>query len=313
MYIDAHLDTVFNMHRLNRTFYERNKEGHIDLPRAREGKLIAGLFTGYPNDSQYLTDRSLRRWINLVNDDRNCMKIIKDYKTFENLLEHGLNDDFSKIGNILHFEGAAGIDSELNRLYIFYEVGLRSMSLTWNEENIFATGAEGDKTRGLTAEGINLLSAMEDLGIIIDVSHLNDKSFWDVVNNTNQIIFASHSNIRYIADHKRNLTKEMIEAIVNTDGSIGINFHKPFLSSDNSANINTIIAMIEEVINKFGIKHVHIGSDMDGAHPPDDFKDVTDMPKIFQLIKDKLELTDNELAYIQYKNLQRIIKKSWKT
>lgn len=127
-------------------------------------------------------------------------------------------------------EGAAGLDTSLNPLFIYHACGLRSLGLTWNEKNQFATGADGNSERGLTHEGLDLVSAAQDLGIIIDVSHLNDRSLQDLLDKTRKPLLASHSNLRKWADHKRNLSDDFVKAIADTGGSIGLNFCANFLS-----------------------------------------------------------------------------------
>lgn len=341
MYIDTHLDTFFHMVENKRLFNtETHAEGvivNIDLPKAQKGGLLAGFFTGFPNctyffrpESNYnpkikipdgytdgeLTDQFLAGWLKIVNNPTNDLHQLISKKE---LKQHIENANFSntnqKIGAILHFEGASGIDNSLNKLYIYYAVGLRSIGLTWNETNQFATGVPGDVNRGLTTTGKDLLDAMESLGILIDVSHLNDKSFWDVHSHTNKIIFASHSNVRKRANVMRNLTNEMIKAIADSGGSIGINFCNGFLSSDNDhkADRHCAFEMIHDIISLTGsTDHVHIGSDFDGCRVPDDIKDVSHMPDFFSNLQEKLSLSHEDIKKIQYGNMLRIINNCWK-
>ena len=155
---------------------------------------------------------------------------------------------------------------------------------------------------------------METLGIAIDVSHLNDKSFWDVQSHTNKPIFASHSNVRKRASHMRNLKDDMIKAIAESGGSIGVNFCESFLSTDKEHKVNMHCAfeMIKEIIAITGsVNHVHIGSDFDGCKVPDDIKDVSNMPLFFSKLKEYLELSNEEIEKIQYKNIVRIIRNYW--
>ena len=337
MYIDTHLDAFFSMVANNRLFDTVQENAHVDLPKARQGGLLAGFFTGFPNCTYFfssdnpfsdefkittsayndaeLTDEYLARWLKIVFDSKNGLQQIKSKKDLDaHISSYNSTNQEQKIGGILHFEGAAGIDEALDRLYIFHAVGLRSMGLTWNETNQFATGVPGDINRGLTQAGKDLLDAMETLGILIDVSHLNDKSFWDVQSHTNKPIFASHSNVRKRANHMRNLTDEMIKAIADSGGSIGINFCNGFLSTDDSHKINRNCAfeMIREVINLTGsTDHVHIGSDFDGCKVPEDIKDVSLMPDFFKNLQEYLQLSNEDVEKIQYKNMVRIIKNYW--
>jgi membrane dipeptidase len=339
MYIDPHLDTFYHMVENNRSFDDNpDQSGHVDLLRARKGELLAGFFTGFPNCTYYfdpvnkyspkyklpredfsdaeLTDDYLARWLKIVNDSKNSLTQIFSINDLESLKVSYLDSGKPKnIGAILHFEGASGIDSRLDRLYIFYALGLRSIGITWNETNQFATGVPGDVNRGFTQVGKDLLDAMESLGIIIDVSHLNDKSFWDLHSHTNKPFIASHSNLRKRANHMRNLTDEMVKAIAESDGSIGINFYTGFLSTDPDHKVNRkcTFEMIKEIINLTGsVNHVHIGSDFDGCQTSSDLKDVSVMPDYFSELQEYLQLSDIEIKKIQFENLSRVMKKIWK-
>ena len=334
MYIDTHLDTFWHIKHSKRSFarYEGHgggdtkiplapgfsmpKHGHVDLPRAREGELCIGFFTGFPTSNHYATEQMIREWLYHTSQPENHLFRIKNKTHLEKHIPlwNKTPKKEKNIGAVMCLEGAAGIDTELNRLYIYHDLGLRSMGITWNEQNQFATGVLGDKNRGFTKEGLDLLSAMEDLGIIIDVSHLNDKSFWDAVNNTNAPLIASHSNLRSIADHPRNLTEEMAIAIKETNGTIGVNFHSGFLSTnkEEKPTIDFIVKMIKRIIEIVGIDHVHIGSDFDGSTPPKDIRDVSVMPVVFQQIQNSLGLTNQELEKIKNGNILRVIRNVWK-
>lgn len=315
MFIDTHLDTLWAMNKQKRKFYEFSEKGHVDLPRAQKADLLCGFFTGYPTDSAFVTEKMLADWVKMVNDERNKIRKITSLKQIQKLIvdREGVKDIEREIGVVLHLEGAAGIDSELSRLYLYYEIGLRSMSLTWNEENQFATGQEQGENRGLTIEGKDLLSAMEDLGIIIDVSHLNDKSFWDVINNTNSPIMATHSNVREIANHKRNLTRDMVQTIHDTKGSIGVNLYKGFLSTNpDAATPYDAVKMFGEIIQITDVNTIHMGADLDGADLPDGILDITSLPGLFNSIRDEFSLSDVEMKKIKTENVIRIMKKIWK-
>ncbi len=315
MYIDTHLDTLWQMNKVDRIFSERSEpdKGHIDLVKAKEGELFIGFFTGYPNNNSYSTESMLRKWIEFANEPKNKIQRIISKPDLKNHYDNWQEN--KSLGAVLHFEGAAGIDTELNRLYIYHEMGLRSMGVTWNEQNQFATGLDGDPLRGFTKEGFDLLSAMEDLGIIIDVSHLNDLCFWDVVNTTNSPIIASHSNLRGVADHPRNLTDEMVQAIVDTGGSIGMNFCNAFLSTEEGspATRDHVFHMINEVIGLSDVNHVHIGSDFDGCKVPDDIKDVSTMTSFFTDLQAKYSMSDADIRKIESGNMIRIMNEVWKS
>lgn len=313
MYIDTHLDTMWQSRESGRKFDKPSAEGHIDLHRARDAGLFIGFFTGYPTSSAYVTEKMMREWIQYYKHSESPIFQVTNMREYEVHKNHFQNTskEARNIGALLHFEGAAGIDTELNKLYIYYELGLRSMSLTWNEINQFATGV-GDGShleRGLTREGKDLLDAMESLGIMIDVSHLNDPSFWDVSDHSNKPIFASHSNVRSMCGHKRNLTEEMVQVIADSGGTVGVNFCKGFLHDESDqATLQTVVAMIDKIVDLVGIDHVHIGSDFDGCSLPDDMKDITSVSKLFDKLSSELELDQSELEKIKFGNMERIMR-----
>lgn len=318
MYIDTHLDVLFHMKTNFRPFSPSSTSGHVDLSRARQGGLLAGFFVVFPTENHFYIDEGVQRWLDLVHNPKNSLEGIFSINSLDDLIKRNISENDTSernIGAIMHFEGAAGIDSALNRLYIFYECGLRSMSLTWNESNLFATGAGGQKDRGLTMEGKDLLSTLEDLGVLIDVSHLNDKSFWQVISHTNKPVIASHSNLRKFADHKRNLTNEMVLEIAKTGGSVGINFCEGFLSTKETHKANKFCAMemVREIVSlSENTNSVHIGSDFDGCTVPEDVKDISTMTKFFQELQERLNLSEEDLMNIQFQNIRKILERVWK-
>lgn len=315
-YIDTHLDTMWQSQKSKRTFGQDSTEGHIDLKRARQAGLAVGFFTGFPTDDAPVTETMMASFLKYFLHDSEAK--INQITNLRELDEHMLKfnkmpQDQLEIGAVLHFEGAAGIDLELNKLFIYHGLGLRSMSLTWNETNHWATGAKNESDRGLTQDGRNLLSAMVDLGIMIDVSHLNDTSFWDVQGAIDKPIFASHSNLRTEASaHKRNLTPEMVQAIADSNGSVGVNFCTAFLrDEENSTSMSTVINMINSIIQQVGVNHVHIGSDMDGCTLPPDMSDITIMPKLFEELQEQLNLSPGDIEKITFKNMRRVMESYW--
>ena len=144
----------------------------------------------------------------------------------------------------------------------YYEYGARHASLTWNEENKLATGVRGDSNRGLTQIGKKAVKKMQDKGMIVDVSHLNDKSFFDVIDITSSPIIASHSNSRALCNSMRNLTDEQLKAIRDVNGVIGFNSYKGFIDENKEKqNINRGIDHIKYIADKIGIDHIGIGFD----------------------------------------------------
>lgn len=308
MIIDGHTDVLYALRRQQRKFSEESEIGHVDLPRLRKGNVLAAFFAIYPAVSDYVLSKGVDDWFKLVNASENELLQIKKVEDLDQCKRE------KKIGAILHFEGSGGIDSEFHNLRNFHRLGLRSMGLSWSNLNKFATGVGKEPERGLTIEGKELLKEMEALGIIVDVSHLNEKSFWDVIDEASNPIIASHSNAYSICNHIRNLKDEQIEAIKDNNGTIGVNFVRSFLVSDvkkNEITLETIKNHIDKIIELAGINHVSFGSDFDGATVPDVVKDVSKFPKLVRYLEEN-GYSKEELAKISQENYKRVMKTVWK-
>ncbi|TYP49760.1 dipeptidase [Thermosediminibacter litoriperuensis] len=162
---------------------------------------------------------------------------------------------------ILSMEGLSGIEGNLSFITTLYKLGIRIISLTWNEENPFAAGAGcNDPQKGLTALGKEAIKKMKELGIILDVSHLNEKSFWDVCEVAEKPFIASHSNSYRLCPNKRNLKDEQIKAIAAKGGVIGINAWPEFIHSSDPT-LERMIDQVEYMVELAGIDHVGFGFD----------------------------------------------------
>ncbi|MGD9569316.1 MAG: dipeptidase [Sedimentibacter sp.] len=174
----------------------------------------------------------------------------------------------NKLGIILSFEGLDPIGNDINMLKIFYELGVRAAGLVWSRRNYVADGCsfspveEGQKG-GLTKFGVKVVRKMEEMNMLIDVSHLNDEGFWDIMKFTNKPFIASHSNVRSIHDRMRNLTDEQIKAIAERNGVIGINAYKSIAGvKDDEDPIKKLADHIEYMVNLVGPRHVGYGFDL---------------------------------------------------
>ncbi len=313
--IDGHVDTVYAIRSQNRIFSERSVRGHVDLPRCREGQISAIFMAVYPAMSDYYIRKGVDEWFSLVEDPKNELYHVKSFSDLEKAKKE------NKIGAILHFEGSGGLDSEFHDLHNYFRLGLRSMGITWSNANRFGTGISLsdiitiDEERGLTAEGRALVEEMQKLGIIVDVSHLNDKSFWDVQSIASQPFIASHSNSRAICSNKRNLTDEQIVAIKDAKGTIGINLSIHFLDperrKEDHITFDIIKSHIDHIVEIGDINTVCLGSDFDGTTIPSVLKDISYYPKLVEYLSNN-GYTDDELKKITSENFKRVMKSVWK-
>lgn len=235
------------------------KKYHLD--RLRAGKIIGGIFIAYlehvdGQDDEKEMFHLINSTIHEIKNNPEIFNIIKKRGDFN----RGIVEE--KLNVIMGIEGLRAIGTNLDWLDTLYELGFRHASLTWNEENALATGVRGNRERGLTEIGIEAVKKMERLGMIIDVSHANEKTFWDIFNNTKGTVIASHSNVKALCKHDRNLTDEQIKAIASRDGVIGVNAYKGFVAIDPARqNIQRYVDHIDYLVSLVGVRHVALGFD----------------------------------------------------
>ena len=264
---DLHCDTALALSERAEVYTSlRSNHRHIDLTRAGELGGYCQCFAMYttPDFDQWFGKPVTEVFdIMLTNLEKelvlNSDIIAKAGSTAE--IEKNLAD--GKMSAILTLEGPAGIDFDAGRLEELYHRGFRISTLGWNEKNIL-TGSH--KTGGgLTDAGREYVKECQRLGILVDVSHISDEAFWDIMKITEAPIVASHSNLRSVCNHSRNLTEDMYRAICETGGTAGINLCAPFIretGADFDATCDHIFRMLE--LDPSG-SHVSLGGDLDGC------------------------------------------------
>ncbi len=225
---------------------------------------------------------------------------------------HRITDNLSapNIKTILSIEGGEGIE-DLKTLDEFCSMGVKMIALTWNNTNALAGGAhETDRGIGLSDFGKAVISRMNEHSVFADVSHLNDRSFYDVLEHTKLPVIASHSCSRKICSHPRNITDDMFKRIVNTGGCVGINLYPMFLTRSHNAVIDDAVRHIEHFMGLGGEDSVGIGSDFDGVngHLPSGISGCQDLYKIFDRLL-QLNYSDLQVEKISHGNFRRIFEK----
>ena len=200
-----------------------------------------------------------------------------------------------KIAAIFHIEGAEAIDPDLLMLDVLYEAGLRSIGPVWSRNNIFAHGvpfrypSSPDIGEGLTALGKNLIRHCNRKRILIDLSHLNEKGFWDVAALSTAPLVASHSNAHALSAQSRNLTDKQLDAIRDSRGLVGVNYATAFLRRDGQRTPDTplsdIVRHVAYLVERLGEDKVGLGSDFDGAVIPAAIGDVAGLPKLVKALR----------------------------
>jgi membrane dipeptidase len=196
-----------------------------------------------------------------------------------------------RIAGVMHMEGAEAIGPDLDALYLFYEMGLRSLGPVWSRPTIFGHGVPfkfpgtPDIGPGLTEAGKDLVRLCNELGILVDLSHMNQAGFEDVARLSRAPLVATHSNVHALTASPRNLTDRQLEQIRDSGGMVGLNYSTSFLRADGGAGENVglevMVRHLDYLIEKLGEDHVGLGSDFDGCTVPGDIKDVTGVSRLF--------------------------------
>ena len=350
--LDGHNDTLTRIRRAppeeSRTFLERSEHGQLDLPRAREGGLAGGFFAIFTSSPDYhrepkplfgddgevvpggwaieLPPRLGRRTaltftvsvmsdlFRIVEQSEGAVEVVRTSRDLERCLSDGI------FAVILHIEGAEAIGTRLETLDVFYEAGLRSLGLVWSRPNAFAHGVPFDFPRHpdtgppLTAAGRRLVARCNELGVLIDLSHLNARGFWDVAKISQAPLVATHSNAHALCPTPRNLTDAQLDVIALSGGVVGMNYNVGFLRSDGDGKAETSLTEIARharyVADRIGVGHVALGSDFDGATMPGDLGDVTLLPNLIEALRD-IGFSDDDVLAIAYKNWVRVLGATW--
>lgn len=320
-------------------------EGHMDLPRSRQGGLAGSFFAVWvpryldepdpdeetveddegarvitmaaPLDPDYAMDRTLSmmdKLLSMEEDSDGELVVVRSKAD----LARCLDDDL--FAAILHFEGAEAIDPSLEDLEEYYAHGLRSLGIVWSRPNLFGYGvqfafpASPDTGPGLTAAGVELVRACNSLGIMLDVSHLTEEGFWDVARVSRAPLVATHSNAFALCPSSRNLTDDQLRAVRDTGGLVGINFGvadlRPDGEDDPDTPLELVYDQIDYIAELIGLEHVAIGSDFDGNVVPSDLEDVAVLSEVMEALKER-GFSQDDLEKIGYGNWLRVLEQSW--
>jgi len=318
--VDAHIDTLLEIMvpparpikvPTPRKFGERSSKGHVDLPRLLESGVDLQIFAVYIQP-EYKIERALHRALQVI--DR-FYKELHDHEDkmmlFTKVSDVREAEKQGKIAAMLSIEGGEAVEADLGILRMLYRLGLRAMTLTWNERNQIADGAgEGRTKGGLTNFGVELVKEMNNLGMVVDVSHINDAGFFDVIETTTKPIIASHSNCRALCNHRRNMTDEMIKILADNGGVMGMNFSASFVTENKeNATLERLLDHVDHVVKVASVEHVGIGSDFDGIeNTPKGLEDVTRMPYLTEGLV-KRGYKEDEIRKILGENFLRVFSK----
>jgi membrane dipeptidase len=334
---DGHNDVLSRLHEAgagNASFFEGG-DGHLDLPAARAGHLAGGLFAVFPRspfrgrDAPFDVDYErpvgqqeaaadtlamVRRLHDLESESDGAVRIVRGSDELDACLDDGA------LAAVLHVEGAEAISPGLGELDELYELGLRSVGIAWSRPNAFGHGVpfafpgSPDQGPGLTRAGHALVLECNQRGVVVDVSHLNERGFWDVARVSGAPLVASHSNAHALCASPRNLTDEQLRAVGESGGLVGINFCVAFTREDGADDPDTPVSAIAvhaaHVAEVAGVDAVGLGSDFDGATMPHDLPDAAHLPALFEALRE-VGFSEDELGAIALGNWRRVLRATW--
>lgn len=279
--VDGHCDTILELYKHKRSFWDYNKKGHLDWPRLKDGKVNIQ-FMAFYIEPEYKPCGALSRVLELLDYFHTVLNQGEQRPPL--ILNRGdlqLVTAGSNTALLLAIEGGEVLEGKLGILRILHKLGFRCLTLTWNQRNQLADGVwEKDTKGGLTTLGKEVVREMNGLGMLVDVSHLSDAGFWDVVEISEKPVAATHSCCRAIFPHPRNLTDEQLLAIRDNGGIIGVNFYPGFLGNA-PVSVDKVIQHIEHAVAVAGLEHVGLGSDFDGINKtPKGLEDITKLPAL---------------------------------
>lgn len=318
-YIDMHCDTLMMAWMKKQTDIYDQPDMMVDIKRLLQGCCKAQFFAIFmPSPGM-----KERMGLTQMDDDDYINHLSTIFRTTlekhpesvaqaVSLADIRENAGAGKVSAVLTMEDGRSVDGKMEKLERYYGIGVRVLGLTWNQANCFGSPNSPDAAvmqQGLTAFGKDAVVRMNELGMGIDVSHLSDGGFWDVAKLTKKPFFATHSNCRSLNPHPRSMTDEMIRALADKGGIMGVNFCPAFLVQDtenNRATCDMLTAQLRHMIRIGGEDCAAIGTDFDGMGGELEIGSADRMPLLFEAL-DKAGFTANEIEKIAFRNAERVL------
>lgn len=321
---DGHNDMLLRLYQQHaddpiNAFINGRGRGHLDLPRMQEGGFAGGLFAVFvpspdnrrqPNTK--LGSTSYDGPLPAAMSQSQALPVALAMVSQLHRLEAAAAGQFricrsvadirqamaaNAVAAVLHFEGAEAIDTDFHALDVFVEAGLKSIGPVWSRPTAYGHGvpfrypSSPDTGDGLTRHGEALVRYCNQQRLAVDLSHLNEKGFWDVARISDAPLIASHSNAHAVCPHARNLTDDQLRAIRDSGGLAGLNFAVCFLRPDGrdiaDTGLDVMLAHLDHMLEIMGPNHVGIGSDFDGALVPDAIADSRGLPALIEAMQDR--------------------------
>lgn len=300
--IDLHCDTVTRALDENGCLY--SNDFHLSLERAEPMDRFIECYAIWQRD-EYRGEDAVQYF------QRYLMKYLREVRQNANILQRiEYADDLAELdtrfGSVLTVEGGSAIGGEITNLKFLFDCGVRIMTLTWNGDNEISGGI-GNNSSGLTDFGRAVVREMDRMGMIVDLSHISERGFYDVAECSNKPFAATHSNLRAVCSHKRNLTDEQFEIIKSRGGIVGLNFADIFLKGAGTAEIDDIYRMTDAFMERGGAKVLALGTDFDGADMPRGIRGVESLFDVYNYLGRK-NYSDVLLDDIFYNNAYRFLR-----
>ena len=349
-FFDGHNDALLRLWKREgddpaRAFLDGEGKGQLDLPMAKQGGFAGGFFAIFvpspdnnkprapgetpvsgtsvgaplppPLDLSYAQMAVLSMAAILVRIEREAegrVRICRNVDDIRHCIDKGI------LAAVLHIEGAEAIDPKFETLDVLHQAGLRSLGPVWSRPNAFGHGvpfrcpSSPDTGPGLTDLGKELIRVCNRLKIMVDLSHLNEKGFWDVAALSNVPLVATHSNAHALSPHSRNLTDKQLAAIRETGGMVGINYAVSFLREDGRHEKDTplelVIDHIEHMLKHVGEDGVGFGSDFDGARIPDKLGTAAGLQGLVEIMRTR-GYGEPLIEKLCWRNWLRVIGRTW--
>lgn len=301
MMFDLHCDTVMRLYQEKGDLL--SNDYHIDLNKMKAGKANTQFF------AMFVDLKEDKEPFKVCNEMLDCFE--KEVAKNKSLIQHvkDFREMDDRISGIMTIEEGGVLEGNIEHLEHFYNRGVRAITLTWNYKNEigYPNYQYTYQNKGLTPFGIEVVREMNRLGMLIDVSHLSDQGFWDCIKHSTKPIIASHSNARSVCDHSRNLTDDMILALRDNGGVMGMNFCSAFLNGSRYSSIDAIVEHIKYIDELAGIDVIAIGTDFDGIGGELEIYDISQMDLLRQALR-AAGYDQESIDKIFYKNAMRVFK-----
>lgn len=351
--VDGHNDVIIESILPGKDIGKRLKTGHTDLPRLQEGGVDVQVFAVWSDDKKYQkgafkhANDQIDALESMIQKNTSKIELAKNSADIDRIQQSG------KIAALIGIEGGNMIEGSISNLEKLYDRGARYLTLTWNYNLPWASAAaievktKGTKNKGLNEQGKAIIKRMNELGMMIDLSHAGKQTFYDVLSISTKPVLVSHSNAATLTPHYRNLDDKQLAALKKNGGVVGVNFYSEFLDSNfrsrvkrlykahfkdkAEANISVdkmysklpakvkykadapfehVLKHIDYLVSKVGIDHVAIGSDFDGINSaPQQLEDVSKFPILTKALLEK-GYSQQDLAKIMGLNFLRVLKEN---